>query len=378
MIKEQLTLTVINNQLELVTSRVLVDADGTFTYYRWGDVDYLKPFKKTVEGKKLDLTNVKTIYFAPKCSIPRDKAKPFLEEKKIKTVRDRATADVIIASIDSVESGIRKDHMYYVMKGDIIPFINGFIRGADKQSLTDIINNFIGNHVIINKSLVESFYINNHSNPTKIKNYNNSGPRLTGPSFNSGSLQSSWISTITDNYLLDPKNFSNVYSQEEFNNLIGDTVIDRDAFDSLRTMLKSMDKDNHLVAMTIMAGCNYEKSFVYLALLLEEFGGNTIYNQKYRTSVAFKSLLNWLGYSKYRWDKDAILDVSIEKGLLTQELLDTVKASILNEARTFSSNYEVVDIRLTAEMQIKVDKLLNKQDDRFPSGGELLQQEVSL
>lgn len=377
MIKEQLTLTVSNNQLELVTSRVLIDADGTFTYYRWGDLDYLKPFKQTVEGKKLDLTNVKTIYFAPKCSIPRDKAKPFLEEKKIKTVRDRATADVIIASIESAESGIRKDHLYYVEKIDIIPFINGFIRGVDKQNLTDIINNFTGNKVIINKDLVEPFYINNHSNPTKLGgSYPQS--RLTGASFHNGSLQSSWVSTVTDDYLLDPKHFSNVYSQEEFNNLIGDTVIDRDAFESLQTMLKSMDKDNHLVAMTIMAGCNYEKSFVYLALLLEQFGGNTIYNQKYRTSVGFKSLLNWIGYSKYRWDKDAILDVSIEKGLLTQELLDTVKASILEESRTFSSNYEVVDIRLTAEMQVKVDKLLNKQDDRFPSGGELLQEEVSL
>ena len=377
MIKEQLTLTVSNNQLELVTSRVLIDADGTFTYYRWGDVDYLKPYKQTVEGKKLDLANVKTIYFAPKCSIPRDKAKPFLEEKKIKTVRDRATADVIIASIESVESGIRKDHLYYVEKIDIIPFINGFIRGADKQLLAGIINNFTGNKVIIDKSLVEPFYINNHSNPTKLGgSYPQS--RLTGASFHNGSLQSSWVSSVTDDYFLDPKNFSNVYSQEEFNNLIGDTVIDRDAFESLQTMLKSMDKDNHLVAMTIMAGCNYEKSFVYLALLLEQFGGNTIYNQKYRTSVGFKSLLNWIGYSKYRWDKDAILDVSIEKGLLTQELLDTVKASILNDARTFSSNYEVVDIRLTAEMQVKVDKLLNKQDDRFPSGGELLQEEVSL
>jgi hypothetical protein len=377
MIKEQLTLTVSNNQLELVTSRVLIDADGTFTYYRWGDIDYLKPYKQTVESKKLDLTNVKTIYFAPKCSIPRDKAKPFLEEKKIKTVRDRATADVVIASIESVESGIRKDHMYYVDTSDMIPFINGFLRGADKQRLTDIINNFTGNKVIIDKASVEPFYINNHNNPAKTNGYNNRS-HLSGMSFYNGSLQSSWVSTVTDDYFLDPKNFTNVYSQEEFNNLIGDTVIDRDAFDSLRTMLKSMDKDNHLVAMTIMAGCNYEKSFVYLALLLEEFGGNTIYNQKYRTSVGFKSLLNWIGYSKYRWDKDAILDVSIEKGLLTQELLATVKASILEESRTFSSNYEVVDIRLTAEMQVKVDKLLNKQDDRFPSGGELLQEEVSL
>lgn len=377
MIKEQLTLTVSNNQLELVTSRVLVDPDGTFTYYRWGDLDYLKPYKQTVEGKKLDLTNVKTIYFAHKCSIPRDKAKPFLEERKIKTVRDRATADVVIASIDSVESGIRKDHLHYVYKNDMIPFINGFLRGVDKQRLIDIINNFTGNFVIINKALVEPFYINNHNNPTKTGGYS-SRSILSGMSFYNGNMQGSWISTVTDDYFLDAKNFSNVYSQEEFNNLIGDTVIDRDAFESLQTMLKSMDKDNHLVAMTIMAGCNYEKSFVYLALLLEKFGGNAIYNHKYRTSVAFKSLLNWIGYSKYRWDVDAILDVSIEKGLLTQELLDIIKASVFNDARTFSSNYEVVDIRLTAEMQVKVDKLLKKQDDRFPSRGELLQEEVSL
>jgi len=58
--------------------------------------------------------------------------------------------------------------------------------------------------------------------------------------------------------------------------------------------------------------------------------------------------------------------------------LDTVKASVLDGSRTYSDNFEVVDIRLTAEMQIKVDKLLNKKDDRFPSGGELLQEEVSL
>lgn len=377
MIKEQLTLTVSNNQLELVTSNVLMEADGTFTYHRWGDQDYLKPFKQSVAGKKLDLTNVKTIYFAPKCSIPRDKAKPFLEEKKIKIVRDKSIADVIIASVDSVEAGISKDHLYYVGTSDIIPFINGFSQGVDKQRLTDIINNFTGKYVIVNKALVEPFYITNHSAPTRIKQYNGNVPRLTGASFNSVGLQGCWISTVTDDYFLDAKNFGNVYSQEEFNNLIGDTVIDRDGFESIQTMLKSMDKDNHLVAMTIMAGCNYEKSFVYLALLLEQFGNNAIYNHKYRNSVAFKSLTNWLGYNKYRWDKDAILDVSIEKGLLTQELLDTIKASILDAATTYSNNFEVVDVRLTAEVQAKVDKILNKQDDRFPSGGELLQQEVS-
>jgi hypothetical protein len=374
MIQEQLTLTVNNNQLELIPSRVLVDDKKKYLHYRWSENEYIKVFKQATADKKLDLTNVKTIYFAPKCSIPRDKAKPFLEEKKIKTVRDRDAADIIIAGVDSIEAGLDTKHLYYVKTSDIIPFANGFKIGGNVHNITEQLATYTGKNVIIDRHAIAQFYISNHVSPLKSLY----GTALQGNSFKSGDYYGEYITTVIDDFLLDSSNLSNVYSQEAFNNLIGDTVIDRDAFESLRTMLTSMDKDNHLVAMTIMAGCNYEKSFVYLALLLEEFGRNAIYNHKYRNTVGFKSLTNWIGYNKYRWDKDAILDVSIEKELLTQELLDTVKASVLDGSRTYSDNFEVVDIRLTAEMQVKVDKLLNKQDDRFPSGGKLLQEEVSL
>jgi hypothetical protein len=374
MIQEQLTLTVSNNELVLIPSRVLVDDKRKYLHYRWSENEYIKVFKQATADKKLDLTNVKTIYFAPKCSIPRDKAKPFLEEKKIKTVRDRDIADIIIAGVDSIEAGLDTKHLYYVKTSDIKPFADGFKIGGNVHNLTEQLATYTGKHVIIDRPAIAPFYLSNHAHPTKSVY----GVALQGGSFRSGDYYGEYITTVIDDFLLDSSNLNNVYSQEVFNNLIGDTVIDRDAFESLRTMLTSMDKDNHLVAMTIMAGCNYEKSFVYLALLLEEFGRNHIYNHKYRNTVGFKSLLNWLGYNKYRWDKDAILNVSIEKKLLTQELLDTIKSSVLSTSYTGSCNYEVVDVRLTAEMQVKVDKLLNKQDDRFPSGGELLQEEVSL
>ena len=374
MIQEQLTLTVSNNELVLIPSRVLVDDKKKYLHYRWSENEYIKVFKQATADKKLDLTNVKTIYFAPKCSIPRDKAKPFLEEKKIKTVRDRDSADIIIAGVDSIEAGLDTKHLYYVKTSDIIPFANGFKIGGNVHNITEQLATYTGKNVIIDRNAVAAFYINNHVSPLKSLY----GTALQGKSFRSGDYYGEYITTVNDDFLLNSSNLSNVYSQEAFNNLIGDTVIDRDAFESLRTMLTSMDKDNHLVAMTIMAGCNYEKSFVYLALLLEEFGRGAIYNHKYRNTVGFKSLTNWIGYNKYRWDKDAILDVSIEKELLTQELLNTVKASVLDGSRTYSDNFEVVDIRLTAEMQIKVDKLLNKKDDRLSSGGELLQEEVSL
>ena len=374
MIQEQLTLTVSNNEFVLRPSRVLIDEKKEFMHYRWNTAEYMKVFKQATADKKLDLTNVKTIYFSPKCSIPRDKAKPFLDEKKIKTVRDRATADIIIAGADSVDAGLSTEHLHYVRTSDILPFIQSFNLANDIESIKEKLANYNSKYVIIDRNTVPAFYLNSH--PSPIKNRYHSSYIPSG-AFRSNNYESSWVTTVTDDFLLTPTNLANVYSQETFNNLIGDTVIDKDAYESLRTMFNSMDKDNHLVAMTIMGGCNYEKSFVYLALLLEEYGRGPIYNNKYRNTVAFKSLTTWIGYNKYRWDKDAILDVSIEKELLTQELLDTIKKSVLDASNTYSSNFVVVDIKLNPKVQDKVDKILNKQDDRFPSGGELLQQEVS-
>jgi hypothetical protein len=262
MIQEQLTLTVSNNELVLEPSRVLMDDKGKYLHYRWHENEYLKVFKQATADKKIDLTNVKTIYFAPKCSIPRDKAKPFLDEKKIKTVRDRDAADIIIAGVDSIEGGLDTKHLYYVRTSDIKPFADGFKIGGNVHNLTEQLATYTGKHVIINRSVIAPFYLSNHAHPIKSLY----GTALQGGSFQSGDYHGEYITTVLDDFLLNSSNLSNVYSQEAFNNLIGDTVIDRDAFESLRTMLTSMDKDNHLVAMTIMAGCNYEKSFVYLAL----------------------------------------------------------------------------------------------------------------
>ncbi len=337
--------------------------------------------KKTLLPRRHEIANMisQDGTYLPKSLLHPDLDRGFLdfvrdELKTVVTGKIIPTVDIIIAGLDSIDAGLDTKHLYYIKTSDVKPFADGFRIGGNVHNLVARLATYTGKYVIIDRPTITSFYVTNYINPTK----NMYGNILHGSSFRSGEYYGDYITTVIDDFLLTSSNLSNVYSQEVFNNLIGDTVIDRDAFESLRTMLTSMDKDNHLVAMTIMAGCNYEKSFVYLALLLEEFGRNHIYNHKYRNTVGFKSLLNWLGYNKYRWDKDAILNVSIEKKLLTQELLDTIKASVLSNSYTGSNNYEVVDVRLTPDMQAKVDKLLNKQNDRFPSGAELLQQEVSL
>ena len=106
-----------------------------------------------------------------------------------------------------------------------------------------------------------------------------------------------------------------------------------------------------------------------------------LFRSNYRKTVAFKSLTEWIGYSKYRnFCKDTILDISLEKELLTRELLGIVKAYYLDQATAYSSNFDVSEIKLNADAQKKIDNYFNKKENgnRLPSGGELLQQEVSL
>jgi len=198
--------------------------------------------------------------------------------------------------------------------------------------------------------------------------------------FNYASIDRGSVSIIEDSSIYTPPFSAKAYDQKELINMLGETVLDKDGYESVRTMFKSQDNSNHMMAMTIMANCNYEQSFMYLALLLEEFGRSVIDNHSYKNTVAFKSLTKWMGYNKYRFDKDRIFDISIEKGLLTPELLDIIKKEYAEGSATYSNHYEVVDIRLTSEAQAKVDKIFKEKGyvNGLPSGGELLQQEVSL
>ncbi len=59
-------------------------------------------------------------------------------------------------------------------------------------------------------------------------------------------------------------------------------------------MFKSSDKDNHIMAMEIMANSNYVESALYLLLLLEEYG-HRIADCNTKNHVNFKSMVSYFG-----------------------------------------------------------------------------------
>jgi hypothetical protein len=124
-------------------------------------------------------------------------------------------------------------------------------------------------------------------------------------------------------------------------NLNGDDalVITQTEFNQLSEMFKSSDKDNHVLAMEIMANSNYSQSIFYLLRLFKDFH-EQMASQRSRTHVNFKSLVSYLsiGSATYNWNLIAnkMLEIIKDKGLLTLQMIEETFAAYEYEIRNYS------------------------------------------
>jgi hypothetical protein len=379
-----LTVPANSDTFKLEVTHAIPDTSGNITK-GWGRQTPANPVDKT---KELDINSIKTIYFAPKVNVPRERVRPFLEEKGIKIIRDADKADAVIVADDTYEYNINNKWGNACGTASMLHFLRSFNGAVNSNQIIAQIEAYVNsgeldsNYVIYDINQLNSVY---RHNPNCVKSQSNWGVRYTSPDQSDfgGDAQATdrgYISEVKDHTIYDPTYISRCYDQSAILRHLGENVIDEESYESIRTMLSSSDKSNHLIAMTIMANSNYEQSFMHLAFLLEEFGNGPIYNHSYKNTVGFKSLTKWMGYTKYRFDKDRILEISLEKKLLTHELLAIAKAHYLKGASAYSSHFDVAEIKLNPESQEKIDKYFKEKENgnRLPSGGELLQEEVSL
>ncbi len=102
-------------------------------------------------------------------------------------------------------------------------------------------------------------------------------------------------------------------------------TIDATMFQQISDMFKSSDSDNHVLAMEIMANCNYIDSLLYLEMLFKDHA-NKMYNCHTKNHVNFKSLLSYLG--KCKTNMDTSVD-NIMQSLINKDVLDTDKIDVL-------------------------------------------------
>lgn len=295
---------------------------------------------KKFETTGFSITPYQKYFLLPGTSVPRVKLQNLSIDSGIKTVRDAALADVCFYSDNTLNKLSHTEYHYAVPKAQFELVIE-----QAKHNGTD---DYILNRIAMALSLIESDVVacdwNSRnflaqSNPELKKLFHDSN-------ISTSHIRDRYHMVESENCDLVDKILSGsiklVHEKELLANLNGDDalVITKTEFDQINSMFRSSDQDNHVLAMEIMANCNYQESMYYLLRTFKDFHSQ-MSNQRAKNHVNFKSLVSFLGLGRasYNWALNAMEIVNLlkDKGLLTIELVDKVIADYAYEIKHHSS-----------------------------------------
>lgn len=144
---------------------------------------------------------------------------------------------------------------------------------------------------------------------------------------------SKWVLTLNKDHNLkfDILNDSRIFAEDEILKYVNiDNVMDEESFNNVKSLFESEDSSNHMLALEIMANCDYRKSAVYLLLLFEKYS-HQIYNSPSRKHVNFKSFLKFF-------------DLNVSRNYSVSDIMNTLKRTKL----ATPDNLEIV-IKYTKE-----------------------------
>lgn len=150
------------------------------------------------------------------------------------------------------------------------------------------------------------------------------------------------VTTILDTTLIDIVNESSI-------------TIDNEMSDQLKSMLQSTDNKNHVLAMEIIANCNYRTSLHKILLIFKDYG-NTVWNRPERNHVNFKSLVKFIDlYHWYNPSYDSIISCLMKKKYLTGDILSEfmplVKEEIEKETSNMHSIFQINTITVSNDVK---------------------------
>lgn len=244
--------------------------------------------------------SIKSIAFSPKVKVPRYKLSKIKTEKGIVVQRNGSTADVVITSDKAVKNSL----LDTIVSTGLVTTVSDLIDTIRYTSSFDI------------KGMVHAYSTLSNTDPNDIVICNHFVPRFlhyhsickTNPkiriqdqscNFDNNKYESAWYcSTGSDTYnYINSWNTTNYVHENALNAILGESVIDKEAYDSITQMIKSSNYDDCALALSIVGNCNFVASYKYA---LAWFIMNTNEIMMLNQNVAFKAFRNFIGYEKLR------------------------------------------------------------------------------
>lgn len=316
--------------------------------------------RKVIEDDRIKIntlaTNIKSepytpkkndkIYFIPGTTIPRFKIKDFCEAYKVSIVKYKDKADVCFIGPDSYKELLYEANHNSFRKSDMVSYFENNLRltmeGRDK---------FLKDLKDTDSTVVTVYYVATDGLKKGILGqvFDKEGSYIYNAYFKDKKSYEAFV-TI--------QNSNNIYDQKEILSKLNTIVMDEANYVSIQRMLKSSDKNNLKLGMETMANCDYQKSAVYLLLLLKEFGEQIYYASSFH-HVNFKALLKFFDISNVRGIcNDDIIKALIDTKLLNQTNLDKIAPFVMDKAndRTGTVYFTVKGLENTDV----IDKALNE------------------
>ena len=272
-----------------------------------------------INDKDYTPTKGDKLYFLPGVNIPRVKLKDLSLEHGIKTVRDIDQATHVFCGKNTKDKLVNS-HWYYDLDTqllrDIVDNSEGIMDDYYRENLRQALEFYTESEVVVEYSSASTL--------------RNSGLQVLDK-IDGVVLRSSNIY-----YTVDEENkdlFPGILTLDLFNeskllkyiNGADAATLDDTMFLQISDMFKSSDQDNHIIAMEILANCNYIDSLLYIEMLFERYAGQ-MSNCRTKNHVNFKSLISFLGKDK------SYMGTSIDnvvESLIAKDVFDLEKVKVI-------------------------------------------------
>lgn len=297
------------------------------------------------------------LWFYPGCTIPRFKLKQFCNAHGTALVKYIDKANVKFTSEESISEILMNNSANAMGKEEFITWLDTVMCNAYMQLRADVVNsgcNFVYMTHQAGNSFLDKKLFGNKRLPDNSTTYK----------YGIKHIPDEKLSLFTS-MMTDPE----IYLQDSLLvHLNTGAIMDQNMYDDIQRLFKTSDKENTKLAMEAMANCDFQKSAVYLLLILKEHG-QVIFDSGNRNHVNFKSLLKYFNIKEItRISVDGMINALRHQNLLSVDNLNRLMPLAMDVIRTEGNmeNIKIKDVELSPEAELSVaNNILDKPDQEI-------------
>jgi len=310
-----------------------------------------------IKGDAYTPTKGDRIWFYPGCDVPRFKVKQFCVKNDIAVVKYAEKANVKFIGPETIKELVKIQYTHSIPKVDFLKWFD-----------TIMCNAYIEIRELIVKSPNDVIYLEYDARNAF------TGKDCFGKNTLDDDLtdHNNILYCTEENHekLLVLQQDPLIRSQDTILSLLNTGIIlDEQMYNDIHRLFESSDKENTKLAMEAMANCDFQKSAVYLLLLMKEYG-QKISDSGNRHHVNFKSLIKYFQVTNLEnMTVDNMINSLRGQKLLSVDNLNRLMPLAMERIRQKGDmhNIKIKDVELSEEAELSVAENILDQQIPTPS-----------